>query len=307
MPRASVMIHFEDISKSFRVARGPGRKARVVEAVRSVTISLAPGSVIGVVGPNGAGKSTLFGLLLGFLEATSGTITIDGLDPRRYIRRHGATYLPERFQLPRDWTLRGAIQALLSLDGSARTADEILGEYDLSQYAAAAAHTLSRGTMQRVGMAQAFATPRNIVVLDEPTEGLDPLWRVRFREAVRNLRDDQRTILIASHDLVEIERIADRVLILKDGAIEEDLELHADRAAARDYIILLASSHPAMTEAFAGAVAGEGGRYTVKVADAADLSARLGALIDAGGIVVSVQPVADLEQRVTRAAQTEQN
>lgn len=296
------MIRIDDVNKSFRVAPGPRRKARVVEAVRAVTASLEAGSIIGVVGPNGAGKSTLFGLILGFLEATSGMITIDDLEPRSYVRRHGASYLPERFQLPRDWTLRSAIRALLALDSSDRSADDILAEYELTEYANAAAHTLSRGTMQRVGIAQALATPRNLIVLDEPTEGLDPLWRVRFRETVRNLRHNDRTILIASHDLVEIERTVDRVLILQDGTITENLELHSDRAAARDYSLQLAASHPAVNETFPGAVpVGEAG-YTIRVADAADLSARLGALIDAGAIVIAVQPAADLEQRVTRAA-----
>jgi len=300
-----VMIKLEEVHKTFRVAPGPGRKARVVEAVRAITVSLEPGTIIGVVGPNGAGKSTLFGLLLGFLEATSGALTIDSLDPRVYVRRHGASYLPERFQLPRDWTLRAAIQALLALDGSDRSADDILAEYDLEPYATAAAHTLSRGTMQRVGIAQALAVPRNLVVLDEPTEGLDPLWRVRFREALRRLRSDERTILVASHDLVEIERIADRALILNNGTITDDIRLRPDHEAARDYAIVLTAPHPAMLEIFPEAQHAGDANYQVSVANAADLSARIGALIEAGAIVVSVNPAADLEQRVTRAAQRE--
>lgn len=299
------MIKLDAVDKTFKIAPGPGRKARVVEAVRAVTASLEAGTIIGVVGPNGAGKSTLFGLLLGFLEATSGTITIANLDPRAYVRRHGACYLPERFQLPRDWTIRGAIQALLALDKSTRSADDVLAEYDLTSYANAAAHTLSRGTMQRVGMAQAFATPRNLVVLDEPTEGLDPLWRVRLRESVRGLRSPERIILVASHDLAEIERIADRVLILQDGTITEDLDLSVDRAAPRDYALRLAAPHDAVNEIFPESLPTGDGQYTVRVANAADLSARLGALIEAGAIIVAVQPAADLEQRVTRAAQTD--
>ncbi len=297
------MIRLENAGKSYRLAPGPGRKAGVIEAVRGVTVAIEAGSVVGVVGPNGAGKTTLFGLLLGFLDATSGSIAIAGQDPRAYVRAHGASYLPERFQLPRDWTLRASLQALLSLDKSARAAADILSEYDLEQYAAAKSQTLSRGTMQRVGMAQAFATPRALIVLDEPTEGLDPLWRVRLRAEIVRLRAPDRIILIASHDLTEIGRIADRVLILNRGCVTDDIDLRREHDSAREYTIALAAPHASVGDLFANVRALADATYVVTVESAADLSARLAALIESGAIIISVTPAADLEQRVARAAQ----
>lgn len=305
MPNLLAMIELSSVGKTFRIAPGPGRKAGVVTAVRDITLSLDAGLIVGIVGPNGAGKTTLLGLLLGFLEATTGSVTIDGLDPRSYVRRHGASYLPERFQLRREWTVRAALRALLSLDGSAHHLDGLMDQFELNALAGAAAHTLSRGTMQRVGIAQAVAVPRRIMVLDEPTEGLDPVWRVRFRELLRELRSAERTILIASHDLAEMERVADRVLILNNGTLTETVDLRPQEGQPSDFTIVLKAPHAAIATLFADARVAGDAIYTVTVANAEDLSARLAALLESGATVVSVNPTASLEQRITRAAQPE--
>jgi ABC-type multidrug transport system ATPase subunit len=159
--------------------------------------------------------------------------------------------------------------------------------------------------MQRVGIAQAVAAPRRLMVLDEPTEGLDPVWRVRFRETLRALRSADRTILIASHDLAEMERLADRVLILNDGTITETVELRPQPGQPSDYTIVLKTPHAAMATLFADARESADASYTVTVADAEDLSARLAALLESGATIVSINPTAALEQRVTRVAQPE--
>src|SRR5687768_16826735 len=92
-----LLIKLENVGKRFRVAPGPRRKAGVVDALSDVTAEIATGDVVAVVGPNGAGKSTLFSVLLGFLDPTAGDVLIDGAEPRAYMRKHGAGYLPERF------------------------------------------------------------------------------------------------------------------------------------------------------------------------------------------------------------------
>jgi ABC-type multidrug transport system ATPase subunit len=294
------MIQFDDVSKSFRVPPGPRRKARFVEAVRSITTALEPGTVTGVVGPNGAGKTTLFGLLLGFLEPTSGAITIGGRAPRAYVREHGASYLPERFQFPRDWTVHAGLRALLSIDGGNRSATELIERFELQEFAYARAQTLSRGTMQRVGIAQAVATPRELIVFDEPTEGLDPIWRVRFRELLRDLRSAERTILIASHDLSEIERLADRAIVLHNGMISDTVDLRVHAEQPRDYTIVMAKAYETINELFDNVRAIGDAIYTVTVVDATDLSVRLAALIESGAAIVSVNPAGGLEDRIVR-------
>ncbi|HUP88589.1 MAG TPA: ABC transporter ATP-binding protein [Longimicrobiales bacterium] len=295
------MIRFENVVKQYRIAPGPGRKAGVVEALREVSAVVEPGEVVGVVGPNGAGKTTLFGLVLGFLEATAGVVRIDNAEPRAFVRANGASYLPERFQLPRDWTIQHALRALLKLDGAKQDVVELLQEYDLTSYANAAAHTLSRGTMQRVGIAQALATPRRLVVLDEPTEGLDPVWRIRFRESVMRLRSPERVVFIASHDLTEVERVADRVVIMNQGRITDSLDLRSQSREPRDYILTLANEHEAVASLFNTARVMGNAVYAVTVESAGDLSTRIAALLEAGATLVSVTPGTSLEQRITQA------
>lgn len=297
------MIELSEVSKTYgrpaRVGRGPQ-----TAALRDVSLSLAPGGIIGVVGPNGAGKTTLFGLLLGFLEATSGELSIGDLDPRSYVRRHGASYLPERFQLPGAWTVRSALDALLRLGNAEADVDAVLSDWQLTEFADAPAATLSRGTLQRLGIAQALAAPRALVVLDEPTEGLDPVWRVRFRERLAALRAPDRVVLLASHDLAEVERVADRAVVLRDGAVHEIVELRgrADSAEPRAFVLQLAAEHESVAQLFPDARA-DGATYHITAADTADLNARLAAVIAAGALVLSLGRADSLEDRVTRGTE----
>ncbi|HEX7049378.1 MAG TPA: ABC transporter ATP-binding protein [Longimicrobiales bacterium] len=301
--RTNGMIEFEGVTKTY----GPARSR---PALADVTVAVPRGSVWAVVGPNGAGKTTLFGLLLGFLHPTAGRVRIDGRAPRRYLRARGAAYLPERFRLPDGWTVAAALRALARLEGmgaaAARArADALLERFALGAHAGKPVQALSRGLLQRVGVAQALLAPRELVVLDEPTEGLDPLWRIRFRAVVDELRAEGRTVLLASHDLAEVERTADRVVLLEAGRVRDVLDVSRAPDAAQRYRLALAAPTPAVVEAFPGAAVEPGEDdvvYTVTVADAAELSDRLAALLAAGGIVSAVAPAAEpLEARVRRA------
>ena len=314
------MIRIDDLSKSY------GRGPRGVPALRSVTLSVDPG-VWGVVGPNGAGKTTLLGLILGFLRPTSGSVTIDDATPRHYLRRHGAGYLPERFSLPAGWPVHAALLSLARLDGHGSEAARlrvrsILDRLGLEDHADRAVGDLSRGLLQRVGIAQAFLSHRRLVILDEPTEGLDPLWRVELRSLIEELRDDDRIVLLASHELTEVERLTDRVIVLNDGRVTEVMEASPDTAGPLRFRIALERSGPngspsvgtvfpdAIADRAEGlgdesgpAVRGESSRslerWTVEVADTAELSHRLAALLDSGAILHAVTPVTDtLETRV---------
>jgi ABC-type multidrug transport system ATPase subunit len=294
------VINVDTVSKRFRVAPGPGRKAGVVDALQEVSIEIGSAEVVAVVGPNGAGKSTLFALLLGFLEPTAGDIAIAGDEPRRYMRKHGAGYLPERFGLPAPWTVRDALRAFAKLERvDGKRADRAIESLGLSEHANKTMTALSHGMLQRVGLAQALLAERCLIVLDEPTEGLDAFWRVRFRDIVAQQRARGATVLIASHDLAELERLADRAIVLDGGRLREVLSLR-DRTAVRSYRVELAATHPAFPDVFPGARAANANAYIVEVSDLADLNRRLAALLASGAAVVAITPADTLEQRVTR-------
>jgi ABC-2 type transport system ATP-binding protein len=122
---------------------------------------------------------------------------------------------------------------------------------------------------------------------------------VRFRDVVAQLRQRKATVLIASHDLAELERLADRAIILQDGRVTETISLR-ERTDSRAYRITLADAHNAFADVFPNARRSESNTYVVEVSDVADLNRRLAALLAAGGAVLAVQPADTLEQRVTR-------
>jgi ABC-2 type transport system ATP-binding protein len=214
------MIHLESVVKNY------GR----VRALDGVTLDVAPGSALGIVGLNGAGKSTLLRLLLGYVNASSGAARIDGLPPRDYARRNGVAYVPERVAIPRGWTVRVALTAYAMLDGLGREATERVGSaidrLGLAPLADRRTGALSKGNLQRLAIAQMLLSPRRLMVLDEPTDGLDPVWVAELRKIVAEWRaaDAERVLVIASHNLPEVERIADRVVVLHDGRVRALIE-----------------------------------------------------------------------------------
>ena len=307
------MIQFDSVTKRY------GSRRSGTEALRSVSFAIPRGSAFAVVGPNGAGKTTLFAVMLGFLRPTSGSISIDDATPRDYVRRHGVGYVPERFAPPPQWRVRDALRALARLDRAPRGhADEAIERWGLADHADMELGELSHGLLQRVGLAQALMAPRELVVLDEPAEGLDPIWRVRLRETVLELRDEGRTVLIASHDLAEVERVTGHALLLDAGRVRDVLETRP-AATPSAYEIRLTAPSDGFMQAFPGAIpAGRDDRqhedderaggaeraasvYRVVVRDADELSARLAAAIATGARIIAVEPLHEpLEERVRR-------
>jgi ABC-2 type transport system ATP-binding protein len=290
------MIELIDVTRRY------GRKGAGVEALSDVSLTLSAGAVWAVVGPNGAGKSTLLSLLLGFIRPSEGTVSIDGEPPRDYLREHGAGYLPERFTLPRQWRAGEALRMLARLErASPAQADRAIELMDLGPHLGKTTGELSRGLLQRVGLAQALLARHALIVLDEPTEGLDPIWRVRLRDVVTELRSEGRTVVIASHDLSELERIADYALVLDAGAVRDVLDVRAPYQNT-EYHIHLAAPFDLLIDAFPGADRLDDVHYLVNVAGPAELSQRLGGLIALGALIVAVEPAsADLEGRVRTA------
>lgn len=329
------MIELENVTRSFRASPGLRQEAERVVALRNVDLRVPAGGLTAVVGPNGAGKSTLFALALGFLRPTEGRITVAGTDPRTYVRRRGASYLPDRLALPGDWRVRGGLRALARLEGagsSRRAVDRALERLGLEDHAGKRISELSRGLLQRVGLAQALLVEHELMVFDEPTQGLDPLWRIRVRDLVAELRGSGRTILLASHDLSEVELLADRAMVLDDGSVRGIIELREQDASGADedegkadpaatgYRIRLVRPAAVMDDVFPdarllepddigerGPAGGRTATYDIEVGTAEDLNRRLEAILAAGALLASVEPRSGegLEARVRRTLEGE--
>jgi ABC-2 type transport system ATP-binding protein len=302
------VIELQGLSKTYRSLLG----TRVVPALDGLTLTLARGEVVGIAGPNGAGKTTLLSLLLGYLLPTRGTVLVEGIPPRDWIERHGAGYLAELIAVPGRWPLDAALRRYATLAGVRRDrvaerVEALLNGFGLADQRSKRVRELSKGNLQRLGLAQALAGESDFVILDEPTHGLDPLWTQRFRDVVRDLRRPSRLILIASHNLDELERLADRVLILHQGRLERVVAAGAGAAPAAGvevaYRLALVAPHAALARLFPGAAAIEGRPAEWRVrGELATLNQGLAELLAAGAVVAGFAPEESRLESEFRAA-----
>jgi len=201
------------------------------KAVNGVSFEIGQGQVVGLLGHNGAGKTTIIKMLTGFLEPSAGTINIDGLDVIRQRRAVQAQtgYLPENCPLYPEMTVIDYLDFQASLHGvsAAERPGAIRDAIDRTALGAKATSeigTLSRGYRQRVGVAQAILHRPAVLILDEPTNGLDPSQIQHMRTLVRDLAVEA-TVIISTHILQEVEAVCDRVLILRSGRLALDSSL----------------------------------------------------------------------------------
>ncbi|MBW3628286.1 MAG: ABC transporter ATP-binding protein [Gemmatimonadetes bacterium] len=224
------MIHLENVIKDYRSVL-PGLRGSSVRALDGVTAHVTPGTALGIIGLNGAGKSTLLNLLLGYLRATSGSAPIGGLEPRAYAQRHGVSYIPERVAIPPKRSVRGALEAYAMLGNAGLDAQDrvnsAINRLGLTEFERRRVGTLSKGNLQRLAVAQTLLADRKLMVLDEPTDGLDPVWVAELRKIIGDWRrgDPERVLIVASHNLPEVERLTDRVLVLHAGRVREEIDL----------------------------------------------------------------------------------
>jgi ABC-2 type transport system ATP-binding protein len=217
------MLKAKHISKSF----GP------FKALDDVSFEVNTGDIVGVLGKNGAGKTTLMRILTSFLSASSGTVTIDGDDVSKHSLtvRQKVGYLPEKPPLYDDMTVQqylkfaAEIKDVPTKKGRSQVA-KVLEECHLEQAKQKQIKTLSKGYRQRVGIAQAIIHEPKLLILDEPTSGLDPMQIQQVLSLIKSQRD-QRTVLLSSHTLTDIEHIAQRVLMIKSGRIVIDSTLNS--------------------------------------------------------------------------------
>jgi len=238
---ASAAISMRDVVKSY------GR----VRALDSLDLEVARGEVHGFLGPNGAGKSTTIRILLGILRHNSGTVRLLGEDPWAKavpLHRHLA-YVPGDVELWPGLTGGEAIDLFARLRGGVdrRRRDELIERFDLDPRKKG--RTYSKGNRQKVALISALASDVELLLLDEPTAGLDPLMEAVFQDCIRTAKDAGRTVLLSSHILAQVEALADRVSIIRSGRIVETGTLSELRHLSRTTITVgLEHDVPALSE-----------------------------------------------------------
>jgi ABC-2 type transport system ATP-binding protein len=228
MPAA---IEFRNVVKAYRSRL----KGETVTALADVSFEVAPGEVCGFLGPNGAGKTTCINTLMGFLFADTGAVSVLGYPPGDVRAKSRIGFVPENFAYHPFLTAPKLLRfhaALMGLDAPAvaQRIPELIAKVQLSGHESQRIGKYSRGMVQRIGIAQALLGDPQLLVLDEPTSGLDPAGRRDVRELLVTLKSQGKTVFLSSHNLMELEQICDRVIIIdrgklvREGRLDEMLE-----------------------------------------------------------------------------------
>jgi ABC-2 type transport system ATP-binding protein len=231
------MIDVSEVSKTY----GP------IQALEDVNLHIAQGEIVGLLGPNGAGKTTIIKILTGYLQPDEGSVVVDGMDvladPLAVQAEIG--YLPENAPLYPELSVQSYLKLIADLrqipppDQPARISEAVYAT-GLSDHLTRPIGQLSKGFRQRVGLAQAILHKPKLLILDEPTVGLDPTQIVEIRSLIRRLARHS-TILFSTHILSEVEAVCDRVLILMNGRVRADARL-TELATTADAILILENS-----------------------------------------------------------------
>ena len=222
-------IGIANISKTF------GR----FKALDNVSFDVPPHSVFGLLGPNGAGKTTLFSIAAGFLKADSGSMEVLGSPVQQVSELRGrVSILPQDAEFQRNTPIKEQLVFLRMLEGQDRANAELEVEKSLElvglgDYARRGARVLSHGMAKRLGIAQAFLGSPELIILDEPTAGLDPANARQIRDLIRSLHT-RATIVVSSHNLAEIQELCDHVAILDHGKLVASGPVAALSSAARE-------------------------------------------------------------------------
>ena len=203
---------------------GVTRRFGAVAAVDRLSLEVRQGEIMGFLGTNGAGKTTTIKLMLGFTHPDEGTVSILGGAPERPATRRRIGYMPETayyypyLNIHELLRFYGGICGMDTATIRARSA-RLIGRVGLADAGRRLLRHYSKGMLQRAGIAQALLHDPDLLILDEPITGLDPLARIQFRDLLLELRGEGKTIFFSSHELSEAELICDRVAILKHGAL----------------------------------------------------------------------------------------
>jgi ABC-2 type transport system ATP-binding protein len=294
-PAPDTAITVEDLRKTYRT---PFTRKKV-EALRGVTFTVERGHIFGFVGPNGAGKTTLIRTLMGLIRPSGGKATLLGQTIPSRAARARVGFLPESPYFYDYLT----VSELLDLAGRlfgvphaerVKRADKLIERVGLSRARTLSLKKFSKGMLQRAGLAQALMNDPELVVLDEPMSGLDPIGRKEVRDLILELRDQGKTVFFSSHILSDVEAITDRVAIIARGQLQTvgtPSELVAKTMLGVEIVVHLPADKEA-GELTAGAdrVRRIGDELSLMLPMTADVDAWLQRAFAAGAKVVSVAP-----------------
>jgi ABC-2 type transport system ATP-binding protein len=245
------VVWVQDVIKDFRPGFGLRRK-RVLDGI---SFSVRRGEIFGFVGPNGAGKTTTLKILLGLIYAGSGEAAILGHRVRETAFRRDVGFLPENPYFYDFLTGREILHFYARLSGvsgasRARRVDELLERVSLTHAADARLRTYSKGMLQRIGIAQALVHDPQVVFLDEPMSGLDPIGRKEIRDLILRLHAEGKTIFMNTHILTDVEMLCDRVAIIVKGRIRYEGRIEDFLEGERHCDLTLANLPPELAESF---------------------------------------------------------
>lgn len=257
---SSLAVDIQHLVKDFRV---PLRGAKPFRAVDDVSLQIRAGEVYGLIGPNGSGKSTTMKALLGLVAPTSGTCSIFGKDSLKVDSRNDVGFLPENPYFYKHLTGAETLRfygKLCDLRGKAleERIDELLELVDLRHARDRRLGGYSKGMLQRIGLAQALIQDPRLLILDEPTAGVDPIGSRQIRDLILQLRDRGKTVFLCSHLLEQVQEVCDHVGIIFQGKMVKEGRLEDLIAVENQTELILEHADSALVQAIQTLVTADG-------------------------------------------------
>ena len=291
----TTLIEVSGLRKQYRSSfRKP-----LITALDGIDFQVQEGELFGLLGPNGAGKTTTVKILLGLTRATSGTATICGLPVSDPESRRRVGYLPEGHKITNYLTARQALSIFCRMSGMnsayiARRVTLLLDQVRMTQWADVRIKKFSKGMTQRLGLACAMIHAPQVLLLDEPTDGVDPVGRREIRDILRAEAERGTAVLLNSHLLSEIERTCDRVAVLRDGKVAAFGSVKDLTQKSATYKMVASPIDDALVAAFRESGAGVervNGHMVLNVSDIQHLNALVDKLRAQGGVLSELTPV----------------
>jgi ABC-2 type transport system ATP-binding protein len=289
------LIEVSGLRKLYRSSFGQPK----ITALDGIDVEVRAGELFGLLGPNGAGKTTTVKILLGLTHPTTGTASISGLPVRDPESRRRVGYLPEGHKIPNYLTARQALSIFGRMSGMdsatiARRIPVLLEKVRLSQWTDVRVKKFSKGMTQRLGLACALIHSPNVLLLDEPTDGVDPVGRREIRDILREEARSGTAVLLNSHLLSEIELTCDRVAVLRKGKVAAAGSVEELTRRSALYKMVASPIDDALVDSFRSSGAGVdrvNGHVVLSVSDLEHLNSLVDQLRARGGVLSELTPV----------------